>query len=450
MSKAKKDSKVFTEAYHQKSRLEEMEDQLEFEGAEPLSHKKSRSSAAASASPSICTSPASERTTFEVVISRTEAIHLKEGAFHVNTAREEEQEEEEGEELPQQRLQQEEAEEREIMKQKEKVEDCKSNNSQKRKGGAPPTRPLVLSREATLEARRLRKMEKKKRKKPAPPLQHQLHQHQQQEFQSNPSENETEVEAMEDDERTGTSSLIPSPLLSATKKRFDKLIVLDLDGTLIHSEFRPRPHQPHDFSLFDDEIFVFKRPYLKLFLDTLLEWFEVGVWTASGCEYAAKVVQNIFADPRRLKFIYSAERCTNKSCAVTGERVVIKDLRKLRRKGYLREKMLIIDDTPSTWTRNYGNAVPIEPYWGARVDDQLLLLLHYLEMELGPAENVRTLEKRNWKEVVLSSQRFQPQLTSNGGAAAISEEELEDAFQSIPLTPPTKRMNQPSKSITTF
>ncbi len=48
------------------------------------------------------------------------------------------------------------------------------------------------------------------------------------------------------------------------------------------SEFTRRTYQKHDFSLFNEEIFVYKRPYLDYFVATILEWFEVAIWTASG------------------------------------------------------------------------------------------------------------------------------------------------------------------------
>jgi len=59
-------------------------------------------------------------------------------------------------------------------------------------------------------------------------------------------------------------------IFSVKRTRFDKLLVLDLDGTLIHSEFTPRPCNSHDFELFDSDIFVFKRPFLDYFLRVCL------------------------------------------------------------------------------------------------------------------------------------------------------------------------------------
>jgi hypothetical protein len=81
--------------------------------------------------------------------------------------------------------------------------------------------------------------------------------------------------------------IISRPLKTppSQSKRFPTLLVLDLDGTLVHSEFQRRTYQQHDFSLFNEEIFVYKRPYLDYFVSTILEWFDVAVWTASGTTF---------------------------------------------------------------------------------------------------------------------------------------------------------------------
>lgn len=207
---------------------------------------------------------------------------------------------------------------------------------------------------------------------------------------------------------------------SSSPRRFPKmLLVLDLDGTLVHSEFQRRSYQQCDFSLFNEEIFVYKRPYLDYFMATILEWFDVAVWTASGCEYAAEIVRHVFPDPSQVSFLFSSERCTNKYCPNTGERTVIKDMKKVKRRGHDLSQVLIVDDTPSTWQRNYGNAIHIEPYWGGRVDDHLLHLLTYLEY-LGHQADVRPIDKRRWRSQVLSSMQAGEDVSSSG------EDEEED------------------------
>ena len=63
--------------------------------------------------------------------------------------------------------------------------------------------------------------------------------------------------------------------------------------------------------------------------------------------------------------------------------------------GFPIDKILIIEDLPGNVSTNYGNAIIVTPYIGVD-DNELLLLNHYL-VSLKDAENVRTIEKRNWK-----------------------------------------------------
>jgi hypothetical protein len=97
-------------------------------------------------------------------------------------------------------------------------------------------------------------------------------------------EKKTERKARKEKKKVAKQMIISRALQtpSTPAKRFPTLLVLDLDGTLVHSEFQRRTYQQHDFSLFNEEIFVYKRPYLDYFVSTILEWFDVAVWTASG------------------------------------------------------------------------------------------------------------------------------------------------------------------------
>ena len=81
----------------------------------------------------------------------------------------------------------------------------------------------------------------------------------------------------------------------------------------------------------------------------------------------------------------------------------IKDLKKVKARGFKLENMIMIDDTPSKLRRNYGNLVRVREFEGDQSDDELKLLIPYLSW-LKNTVNVRTVEKRNW--------RTHPSLTS--------------------------------------
>ncbi len=60
--------------------------------------------------------------------------------------------------------------------------------------------------------------------------------------------------------------------------------------------------------------------------------------------------------------------------------------------------MLVIDDKPSTFQKNYGNGIRVSPFFGNPKDEELLHLLAYLE-RIGDTPNVRVLDKRAWRHL---------------------------------------------------
>lgn len=179
--------------------------------------------------------------------------------------------------------------------------------------------------------------------------------------------------------------------------RFDKLLVLDLDETLIHSVETPLPWR-YDFRAF--EYYVYNRPGLARFLRSCLDWFTVGVWSSSGGEYAQHVVKHLFQDPDKLEFVWSSLNCSRVFDSESRHVGPCKDVKKLVRRGFPKEKIIMVDDSPEKLAKNYGNGVIVVPFDGSREDTELDLLVRYLEW-LGPAEDVRRIEKRNWQRRVL-------------------------------------------------
>jgi RNA polymerase II subunit A small phosphatase-like protein len=95
------------------------------------------------------------------------------------------------------------------------------------------------------------------------------------------------------------------------KDRGKKTLVLDLDETLIHSVFKPvedadmiikipdevTDHEGNKYALTND-IFVFKRPGVDMFLKRLSRYYELVIFTASIDKYANPVVDSL--DKNRL------------------------------------------------------------------------------------------------------------------------------------------------------
>ena len=178
------------------------------------------------------------------------------------------------------------------------------------------------------------------------------------------------------------------------------LVVLDLDETLIHATTKEDLGEP-DFDM--EGWKVYKRPHLNRFLDYCFEHFDVAVWTSAGELFADGIVTQIMPS-RALKFVWSAERCTQHFNSETLEYYPRKLLKKICRRGWSANRIVAIDDTPSKWEASYGNYVQVLPFFGDRTDRELLDLQEYLS-SLISVESVREIDKRNWRTQVEKSEQ---------------------------------------------
>lgn len=175
-----------------------------------------------------------------------------------------------------------------------------------------------------------------------------------------------------------------------------KLLILDLDETLIYSSEMLLEDEP-DFRI--GIFYTYKRPYLNEFLEFCFENFEVAVWTSSTRTYAKEILRNILNENQKLKFLYSRERCTFSFDEELLENFYSKKLTKLRRRGVNLESVIVIDDSPEQWRDSYGNLVRVKKFLGETDDKELSLLIKYLS-KLKNAENIRRIEKRDWKNMI--------------------------------------------------
>lgn len=179
-----------------------------------------------------------------------------------------------------------------------------------------------------------------------------------------------------------------------------KLLVLDLDETLIHASAEPLSREG-DFRV--DSYHVYLRPHLQEFLAFAFSEFDVGVWTSGGARYASDIVRIVFKSAAPL-FVYSSRRCTLRRDFNSGEYVPVKRLAKLKSMGYKMEHIIAVDDTPEKHKENYGNLVQISEYKGESDDAELPLLCEYLRGLAGES-NIRAVEKRGWRSRVLQAGR---------------------------------------------
>ncbi len=183
----------------------------------------------------------------------------------------------------------------------------------------------------------------------------------------------------------------------------EKLIVLDIDETLIHATHKEISNCDFEVGKYK----VIKRPYLDDFLDHIKNHFKIGVWSSASDDYVLEVVNRIFPENYSLEFIWGRSKCTYKVDYSKIEEYgftdpfahgnYVKPLKKLKKLGIAPiEHILIVDDTPFKCSQNFGNAIyPIE-FTGNPKDRELIRLSKYL-VALKDVENVRTIEKRNWQ-----------------------------------------------------
>lgn len=172
----------------------------------------------------------------------------------------------------------------------------------------------------------------------------------------------------------------------------DKLLILDLDETLIHAT-ENKLATKEDFQF--DKYFVYERPYLRQFLIDISAHFKLGIWSTGDDAYVNEIVQHIKPDGVDLVMVWGRSKCSLKRDYTFDNYYYEKRLSKLKKKGFSLEQIIIVDDTPEKSGNNYGNAVYIKEYLGDTSDEELKYLYHYL-LTLKDVENVRTIEKRGW------------------------------------------------------
>jgi RNA polymerase II subunit A small phosphatase-like protein len=171
------------------------------------------------------------------------------------------------------------------------------------------------------------------------------------------------------------------------------LLILDLDETLISST-ESKPAAGHDFRMF--HYFVRKRPNCDAFIQNVSKWFDLAVWSASSDDYATQIAEMLFKDHAKLEFVWGRTRCTPRFSPEMNRYYHLKNLRKVKKRGFDLNRVLIIDDSAETAQHNFGNHLKLNEYNGEVDDSELSDVLPFLKW-LAPHENYRNLDKRNWR-----------------------------------------------------
>ncbi|MBO1320608.1 HAD family hydrolase [Acanthopleuribacter pedis] len=178
---------------------------------------------------------------------------------------------------------------------------------------------------------------------------------------------------------------------------FQKLLIFDLDETLVRASRKPLTDL-YGFQV--GPYYVYRRPYLQECIDFCRKRVACAVWTSAGARYAHEVVARIFPKDMPLEFVWSRDRCTFRRFDAFNEMELcegawVKNLKKVKRRGWCLSQVLMLDNTPKKLRFNYGNLVPIRDFRGDPEDVELPRFMRYLP-ELLEENDVRPVEKRGW------------------------------------------------------
>jgi carboxy-terminal domain RNA polymerase II polypeptide A small phosphatase len=177
----------------------------------------------------------------------------------------------------------------------------------------------------------------------------------------------------------------------------DKRLILDLDETLVYAAEEKLAIR-EDFTF--DKYLIYKRPHLDRFLTRIAQHFKIGIWSSAGEEYVTEIAKKIKPDEIEFEIVWARSRCTQRRDLDLDLYYWEKRLDKLKKKGFKLEQILIVDDTPHKAKNNFGNAIYVKEFTGDQSDLELVLLQDYL-ITLKHVENVRQIEKRNWRAEIV-------------------------------------------------
>ena len=177
-----------------------------------------------------------------------------------------------------------------------------------------------------------------------------------------------------------------------------KLILLDLDETLIHSEhdIKDKDINKYDSIIrFKDstsdsneyyQIGIYIRNGVHNFLSVLNKYFVVGIFTASEKDYADAIIKHL--DPNRniIKFCLYRNNCIN-----VNDLINIKDLRII--KDVNMSKTVLVDNNIYSFAPQLSNGILINSFYGDKNDVELLNVLSYLLEFILPADDVRKVNE---------------------------------------------------------
>ena len=159
-------------------------------------------------------------------------------------------------------------------------------------------------------------------------------------------------------DKTPISILLDHNTLTPSEEK-EYTLVLDLDETLVHCKDTP-----------DGSVVRF-RPFLEVFLDEMVGYYNIVIFTAAAQDYADLVLNDI--DPEGKIF---SKRLYRQHTKNVNEEYNIKDLLKVNENL---EKMIIIDNVPENFMQQKLNGIFIKSWFEDQNDTSLRVLIPILK-----------------------------------------------------------------------
>lgn len=188
------------------------------------------------------------------------------------------------------------------------------------------------------------------------------------------------------------------------QRAWNKLLVLDLDDTLIHARSPSHAALPWPPQRMIERYRVYLRPGAREFVGWAREHFAgLGVWTSANLAYARAMLACL-VDPQRLDLLWTREQCESVALPEGGV-AWTKPMARLLALGWSRAQVLVVDDKPSSVVGGEASVIAMPRFEGDPRDRELARLQAYLS-ELGPLPNVATVDKRGWSAKVATPHEF--------------------------------------------
>lgn len=126
-------------------------------------------------------------------------------------------------------------------------------------------------------------------------------------------------------------------------QKSNKLLILDLDETLIHASEEKLPIV-EDFKF--DKYWVYKRPFVDSFLLDISQHFKIGIWSSADDAYVAGIIDSIKPEGVSFEIIWGKSRCSLCRDYEHDKYYFEKRLDKLKKKGFRKEQIIVVDDSP--------------------------------------------------------------------------------------------------------